>query len=271
MASSTASPPSPSDALRSSGGGLYGSSAGANMARAAAAEVIGTALLVFCGTAVAVGAILQRPTAGGSYDSLAVALAFGLALAALVAAFGHISGAHLNPAVTIGLAVTRKFPAAYVPAYLVAQLIGAVLGALATWVLFGAAARSTANLAATYPADGVGGLRALVVEALVTFFLVIVIIAVATDDRVPAPVAPLAVGAALAVGVLIAGPVTGGAVNPARALGPMLVAGKLTSFWVYLLGPVVGGSVAAVTYDRFLAAADAPEADPTSGSAHGEQ
>ena len=177
-----------------------------------------------------------------------------------MAALGHISGAHLNPAVTLGLAITRKFPWAFVPAYVVAQLVGAVVGALATWVLFGGPARTVANLAATYPADGVSSLRALVVEALVTFVLVLVIMAVATDERVPAPVAPLAVGAALAVGVLIAGPVTGGAVNPARALGPMLVAGKLTAFWVYLVGPIVGGVLAALVYDRFLADAEAPEA-----------
>lgn len=229
------------------------------MARASVAELIGTAILVYAGTAVACGAILDRPTAGGAYDSLAVALAFGLTHTGLVAALGHISGAHLNPAVTIGLASTKRFPWNHVPAYVGAQLIGAIIGAIGTWVTYGGAARATANLAATYPADGVGLIQALVVEALVTFVLVLVVISVATDERVPGAVAPLAVGFALAVGVLIGGPVTGGAVNPARALGPMIVSLNLDSFWLYLVGPVAGGTLAAVTYGRFLQEAEARE------------
>jgi glycerol uptake facilitator-like aquaporin len=105
-------------------------------------------------------------------------------------------------------------------------------------VTFGGGARSQANLAATYPAQGVGDLQALIVEMLVTFILVFVVISVATDERAPAAIAAIAVGFALAVGVFIAGPVTGGAVNPARALGPMLVAGDFTSAWLYILGPI---------------------------------
>ena len=229
--------------------GLYGSKIGENVPRAAAAEVIGTFILVFTGTAVAVAASLGRATAGGAYDSLAVALAFGIALLIVVAALGHVSGAHVNPAVTFGLAVGKQFPWRYVPMYMSAQLVGACLGALATWVAFGDAARATAHLAATYPAAGVADGRALVVEALVTFVLVLVVIAVATDERVSAVTTSIAAGFALAAGVFIAGPVTGGAVNPARALGPMIVAGKLTSFWLYIVGPLVGGALAALVYD----------------------
>ena len=242
------------------GGGLYGSRIDASrMLGAAIAELVGTFILVFAGTAVAVGATLSRPTAGGAYDSLAVALAFGLALAVVVASLGHVSGAHVNPAVTLGMAAAGKFPWRFTPIYVAAQLVGAVLAALATWLTFGGAgARSQANLAATYPARGVGDLQAFAVEILVTFILVFAVMAVATDERAPAAVAPVAVGFALAVGVFIAGPVTGGAVNPARALGPMLVAGDLTSAWLYILGPIVGGVLGALLYDRFMARTEAP-------------
>jgi len=221
---------------------------------AALAELVGTFILVFGGTAVAVAAILSRPTAGAAYDSLAVALAFGLALAAVVAAVGHVSGAHVNPAVTLGMASTGKFPWKSVPYYLGAQLVGAVLGAVGTWIAFGGPGRTEANLAATYPAQGVGDLQAFLLEILITFILVFVVVSVATDDRAPAAIAPIAVGFALAVGVFIAGPVTGGAVNPVRALGPMLVAGDLTSAWLYILGPTIGGVLAAFLYDRTMAA-----------------
>jgi MIP family channel proteins len=238
--------------------GLYGSNIGANMLAAAIAETIGTAILIYGGTAVAVAALLGQPVAGAAYDSLATPLAFGLALLIVVASIGHVSGAHVNPAVTLGLAVVRRFPWRYVPAYLGAQLTGAVLGALATWATFGNTARVDANLAATIPGPDVGGPQALLVEAIVTFVLVLVVVSVATDDRVPASLAPTAVGAALAVAVLIAGPVTGGAVNPVRALGPALVAGQYLQLWVYLIGPLIGGIAAALVYDRFLAKAQAP-------------
>src|SRR5215207_565051 len=176
---------------KSGGGGLYGSQIDAShIVGAAIAELVGTFILVFGGTAVAVGAILARPTAGPAYDSLAVALAFGLALAAVVAAVGHVSGAHVNPAVTLGMAATKKFPWQYVPHYVVAQLVGAVLAAFATWITFGGPARGEAKLAATYPAQGVGDLQAFVVEILITFILVFVVMAVATDDRAPAAIAP---------------------------------------------------------------------------------
>jgi MIP family channel proteins len=242
------------------GGGLYGSQVdSSHLVGAAIAELVGTFILVFGGTAVAVGAILARPTAGGAYGSLAVALAFGLALAIVVASVGHVSGAHVNPAVTLGMAAAKKFPWNYTPVYVGAQLVGAILGALATWLTFGGAgARSEANLAATYPARGVGDLQAFVVEILITFILVFVVMAVATDERAPAAIAPIAVGFALAVGIFIAGPVTGGSVNPARSLGPMIVAGDFTSVWLYVLGPVIGGVLAALLYDRFMAQTEGP-------------
>ncbi len=233
--------------------GLFGSSSDAPILGSALAELVGTFILVFGGTAVATAAILSVPTAGQPYNSLAVALAFGLALAAVVAAIGHVSGGHVNPAVTLGMAATGKFPWKSVPVYLGAQLVGAVLGALGTWLAFGGPGRAEAKLAATYPAQGVGDLQAFLLEILITFILVFVVMSVATDSRAPAPIAPIAVGFALAVGVFIAGPVTGGAVNPVRALGPMLVAGDLTSAWLYILGPIIGGVLAAFLYDRTMA------------------
>ena len=235
------------------GDGLYGSNTNDPILGSALAELVGTFILVFGGTAVAVGAILSLPTAGAAYDSLAIALAFGLALAAVAAATGHISGGHVNPAVTLSLAATGKFPWRSVPYYLGAQLVGAVLGALGTWLAFGGPGRVEAKLAATYPAQGVGDLQAFLLEILITFILVFVVISVATDGRAPAAIAPIAVGFALAVGVFIAGPVTGGAVNPVRALGPMLVAGDLTSAWLYIVGPIIGGLLAAFLYDRTMA------------------
>jgi MIP family channel proteins len=244
----------------SGGAGLYGSQIDAShIIGAAIAELVGTFVLVFGGTAVAVGAILSRPTAGAAYDSLAVALAFGLALAAVVAAVGHVSGAHVNPAVTLGMAATGKFPWQYTPHYIGAQLVGAVLAAVATWITFGGAgARNEAKLAATYPAQGVGDLQAFIVEILITFILVFVVMAVATDQRAPAAIAPIAVGFALAVGVFIAGPVTGGSVNPARSLGPMIVAGDLTSVWLYILGPIIGGVLGALLYESTMAQTEGP-------------
>src|SRR3712207_2835871 len=156
------------------------------------------------------------------------------------------------------MAATGKFPWNYAPIYIVAQIVGAVLAALATWLTFGGPARSEAKLAATYPAQGVGDLQAFVVEILITFVLVFVVMAVATDERAPAAIAPVAVGFALALGVFIAGPVTGGSVNPARSLGPMIVAGDLTGFWLYILGPIIGGVLGALLYDRTMAQTEGP-------------
>lgn len=238
--------------------GMYGSSIdSSNVVGAAVAEFIGTFILIYTGTAVAVAAILARPTAGGIYDSLAIALAFGIALTAIVAAIGHVSGGHVNPAVTLALAITNKFPWQFVPIYIGAQIAGALLGAIATWITYGEAARELALAAATFPAPEVGDLQALVVEILVTFILMFVIISVATDDRAPAGVAPLAVGFALACGVFIAGPVTGGSLNPARTLGPMLVAFDFTAVWVYIVGLGIGAVLAALAYDRFASQSDA--------------
>lgn len=230
----------------------------ANLTRAGLAEMVGTFFLIYTGTATAVAATLGKETGGSPPDSLAIALAFGFVLAAMVGALGGISGAHLNPAVTIGLAAIRKFSWRAVPVYLAFQLAGAVLGALATWATFGGAARSTAKLGTPVPSEGISDGRAFLIEALITFLLVFVIIAVTSDRRAANATASISIGFALVSAVLIGGPSTGGAVNPVRALGPEIVSGTFTSFWVYLLAPVLGGIVAAFTYDRVIGRATTP-------------
>jgi MIP family channel proteins len=232
--------------------GLHSSTTGSETLRPAVGEFVGTFVLVFVGCSVAVSGVLQKAIAGSPLDSLAVALAFGLTLVAIVGALGHTSGGHVNPAVTLGQAAIGKFPWRDVPFYVGAQVAGAILAALAVWVCFGDAARDDANLAATALADGVSPLRGVLIEALVTFILVFVVTSAASDPRIPsAPVASLPVGFALAAGVFVAGPLTGGAVNPARALGPMLVSGQLDDVWVYIVGPLAGG-VAGAFLAEFL-------------------
>lgn len=224
---------------------LFSSSTGGAPARPLVAELVGTFILVFVGCSVAVAGALQRPVAGPPYDSLAVALAFGITLVAVAAAIGHVSGGHVNPAVTVGQAAIGKFPWRSVPGYLGAQLLGAILAAFAVWLCFGDAAREDAAVGATALADDVNAGQGLLTEVLITFVLVFVVGLVASDPRVPsARIAGIAVGFALAAGVFVGGPLTGGAVNPARALGPMIVSGQLDDFWLYILGPLVGASSA---------------------------
>jgi MIP family channel proteins len=223
-----------------------------NLIRTALAEMLGTFVLVLAIISTAVAATIAKPLAGAPYGSLTVPLAGGLALAALAAGLGHVSGAHLNPAVTLGLAVNRHFPWTYVPAYVFAQFVGAIAAAAVTWGLFGTPAKVRAGLGATYPAAGLGAGRVFAAEAVVTFVLVLVIVSVVTDNRVHRAVAAGAIGAALAIGILISGPLTGGGVNPARAIGPMIVNGRFTDWWAYLVAPIVGGALAVAVYDIFL-------------------
>ncbi len=239
---------------------LHGHQLERNLARAVTAETVGTFVLVLAITSAAVAAALSRPVAGTPYGSLAVPVAGGLALAIGVAGIGHISGAHLNPAVTLGLAVNRRFPWAYAPGYVIAQFAGAIAAAAVTWGLYGDQARAIARLGSPAPAAGVSAGRVLAAEAVVTFVLVLVIVSVATDTRVPRGIAAMAIGAALAVAIVISGPVSGAGVNPARALGPMILAGQFSDWWAYLAAPVAGGVVAVALYDRFLRAGSTPAA-----------
>jgi glycerol uptake facilitator-like aquaporin len=160
--------------------------------------------------------------------------------------------------VTLGLAVSRRFPWAYAPGYVLAQFAGATAAAAVTWGLYGDQARSIAALGAPVPAAGVSAGRVLAAEAVVTFVLVLVVVAVATDTRVPRGIAAMAIGAALAVAIEISGPVSGAGVNPARAIGPMILAGQFTDWWAYLTAPLAGGVAAVALYDRFLRAGSTP-------------
>lgn len=233
------------------------------------AEMVGTFLLVLIGTGVACAAVLRQETAGPPYDSLAIALSFGLALVAIVAGLGQVSGAQVNPAVTLGLAAVGKFPWRHVPGYVLAQLGGGLLAALVVWAAYGDRARDTANLGSPAPVAEASAMQGLLVEALIAFLLVFTVVAVATDPRVPEGVQPLAIGFALAAGVLLGGPVSGGAGNPARALGPMIVTGSFGDWIIYVIGPILGGVAAALLYDRFISTASAPTTAVATESSNG--
>ena len=231
-----------------------------NLILACAAEAIGTFLLVLVGTAVATAAVLGKGTAGPAYDSLAVALSFGLILIPIVGSLGQVSGAHVNPAVTLGLAVAGKFPWRDVAPYWVAQLVGGIVAALVLWLCYGQGAYADAHLGAPAPVHGASALQVLLVEALIAFILVFTVISTATDPRVPKAATAVAIGFALAAGVLLGGPVSGGAGNPARALGPMIVAGTFPLWLFYVIGPLLGGVVAAFA-SRLVGMASTPKVD----------
>lgn len=224
--------------------GLHGHSHDTHPVTVIASEVTGTFFLVLAiaGTAVAAG--LAKPVAGAPYGSLSVAVAGGAALSVLVACLGPVSGAHFNPAVTAGLAINHKLPWTRVPLYIVSQFAGGIGAALAVWWFYGAQARVVAHLGATYPAHGVSAWRAFGVEAAVTFLLVLVVVIVAAGTPPRSAYPPIAIGVALAVAIVISGPMSGAGVNPARAIGPMIASGLYTDWWVYLAAPLVGAGFA---------------------------
>ncbi len=207
------------------------------LGRRLAAEALGAFALVFFGA----GAIMVDAD-GGGLGQLGVALAFGLAIAAMIYAVGHVSGAHFNPAVSLGFALTRHFPWSRVAAYWAAQVTGAVAAAL----LLRASLGDVANVGATLPSGS--DRQSFLWEVVLTFFLMLVIMAVATDTRAVGEAAALAVGGTVALGALVGGPVSGASMNPARSLGPALASGELQSLWIYLVAPLVGASLGALAY-----------------------
>jgi MIP family channel proteins len=205
------------------------------------AELLGTFALVFFGC----GAIAN------GLPPVAVALAFGLVIAVMISAVGHVSGGHFNPAVSIGFGVSRHIPWTTLAAYVAVQVAGAIAGAAVLRVTLGPAA----NLGVTHPAGAEP--QAFVWEGILTFFLMLVITAVATDVRAKGQAAGLAIGGMVALGSLVGGPVSGASMNPARSLGPAIVAGDFGGLWIFLLAPTLGAAAAAVTY-RALRPKSAP-------------
>jgi aquaporin NIP len=204
-----------------------------------AAEAIGTFALVFLGA----GSAAVNAWSNGAVSHVGVSLAFGAIILVAVYALGHISGAHLNPAVTFGFWVAKRFPARDVAPYITAQLAGATAGAFA----LRAAVGSFAIFATTRPAIPV--MTALIVEIILSFFLMLVVMAVATDARVSGEVAGLAVGFIVMVDALMGGPLTGASMNPARSFGPAVATGQWMAHWIYWAGPLTGMALAVFTYE----------------------
>ncbi len=226
--------------------------------RDALAEFFATGLFIFVGA----GAVVASGIAsGGDLDAgrlVAIALGHGLAIALLVYATAHISGGHINPAVTFAAVVARKISVAKGAMYVVGQLGGAVLaGLLLVYVIPDAA---EGNLGAHGLGAGVSVGMGFTIELILTFLLVFVVFSAAMDKRGPGVLGPLAVGLSILVIHVRAVPLTGAGVNPARSLGPAAASGFWTDHWIYWIAPLAGGALAAGVYQLIFAADDAPEA-----------
>lgn len=225
-----------------------------NLMRRAGAELFGTYALVAAGC----GAIVVNSLTG-ALGHVGVALTFGLVIVVMIAATGHLSGAHLNPAVTLAFAVARHFPWREVPIYIAGQLLGAVGGAATLYLLFG----QTAALGATTPTGSL--LQSLLLETLLAAALMFVITAVATDTRAVGELAALAIGFTVGANALWGGPISGASMNPARSLGPALLSGAWDAHWIYWVGPMVGAIAGALIYQALRVPYDEP-APTLSGS-----
>ncbi|MBI4730141.1 MAG: MIP family channel protein [Acidobacteria bacterium] len=221
------------------------------------AEFVGALALVF----IASGSVLAAGSGAPGTGLVTIAIAYGLTVAAMVAALRHVSGGHLNPAVTIAAWVTQRIGAGTAFCYVVAQLAGGAAGAglLRASVPDAVWRQDGVKLGATLVNPAVSGGQAVLIEAVLTFFLVWVFFATMIDpEGAPRAVAGLAIGAVVLAGVMMGGPFTGASMNPARTFGPALAGGFWAGHWVYWVGPVAGGIVAASTYD---AAVLRPRAD----------
>ena len=221
-----------------------------SLGRRCVAEAFATFALVFAGC----GAIVVNSERGGSLGETGIAAAFGLAIMVMIYATGHLSGAHINPAVTVAFTSTRHFPVRDAVAYIPSQVAGAVAGAA---VLRLAWEGTPANLGATVPSVGVGA--ALAYEFVMTAFLMFVVIAVATDNRAIGATAAIAIGGTVALDALFGGGVTGASMNPARSFGPALLASEWTDFWIYLLAPITGALAGAFLYSLVREGRDATD------------
>lgn len=220
-----------------------------NLLRKCAAEFIGAFAIVFAGC----GAVAINQISGGAVSHVGIAAAFGLVVMVMIYATGHISGAHFNPAVTLAFALTRHFPKREIAPYISAQCAGAVAAsgvhaARLSSVLAAAHPQQVLNLGVTRPVDGLFT-TALVWEFMLTFLLMLVIMSMATDFRAVGPAAGLAIGGTVGLEALFAGPLCGASMNPARSLGPALVAGEWAAFAAYVVGPVLGAAAGALFYE----------------------
>lgn len=234
--------------------------------RIALAEAIGTFTLVFAGVLAINAATLAgepEPT-----SLIAVAFAHGLAILVMVAALAAISGGHFNPAITLGFVVAGRMPIRRAVLYWIAQIVGAVVAALIIAAAFG---RFTVGEGTPTLAPNVSALAGIVLEAIGTFFLVLVVFGTAVDERAPASVFPIAIGLTIAADIMAFGPLTGGAVNPARAFGPALVSGAWTDHLVYWTGPLLGGALAGLVMEYGIGVrAKTPEVRERGGPEPGE-
>ncbi len=221
------------------------------MGRKLLAEFVGAFALVFigAGSIVAAGSAIPGVAVPGA-GLITIALAHGLVIGTMVSAVGHISGGHFNPAVTIGAWVTRRMGNAEAAAYIVTQLVAGIAGAALLRLVMPVARWQASALGATLVAPTISDAQAITIEAVLTFFLVWVVFATAVDDQGAfGKVAGLAIGFVIAMDIMMGGPFTGGSMNPARSLGPAVVAGTYDRIWVYFIGPVLGATVAALLYD----------------------
>ena len=200
-------------------------------------EIIATFALVFCGT----GAMVINDFTGGTVTHVGVAITFGLIVMGMIYAFGDISGAHMNPAVTIGFAYAKKFPWKEVPAYVLAQFIGAFLASGILLYLF----PESQTLGATLP--GLSATKVFILEIILSFFLMVVIINVSTGAKEIGVVAGIAIGSVVLLEAMFAGPVTGASMNPARSIAPAVVSGNLADIWIYIFAPIIGCLLAVVS------------------------
>jgi MIP family channel proteins len=212
---------------------------------ALAGEVFGTFVLVLSGTATLLAAARISHSATPTVATqIAVSVAFGFGILAAVYTVATVSGAHINPAVTFGLATAREFPWRLVPAYCAAQLLGGILAALVNWGIFGDKLASLLDLGTTHPGPGISWIAALFAEFVITAVLLIVVMSTAVYQRAPGGAMPagLAIGLWIGAAVFLAFPISGGSLNPARTLGPDIVSAAFPSWWIYLIGPLAGGA-----------------------------
>jgi aquaporin NIP len=203
------------------------------------AEFVATFCLVFTGC----GAIVIDSVSHGQITHVGVSIVFGLIIATMIYATGHISGAHINPAVTFAFALTRHFPLWRVPLYGVAQVLGAIAAAFLLRGMFG----NVSHLGATLPVGSDG--QSFLMELVLTFILMFVIMAVATDDRAVGQAAAIAIGGTVLLDAMFGGPISGASMNPARSLGPAIASGTFDHLWVYMAGPVAGAVLGALGYE----------------------